>query len=130
MKQNVRATPVKQRVRAECPELRTARAEIERLRGELATALELLARAHTNFEEVAAPDLRRSEERRERPDLSVRELEVAQLIGLGRTVKEIAGGLALSEKTVSTYRSRILMKLHLQNTAELIRYVLQNHLSE
>ncbi len=65
-----------------------------------------------------------------KPALSKRELEVTRLIGLGRTGKEIAAGLALSEKTVSTYRSRILTKLHLKSTAELIRYALKNRLAE
>jgi PAS domain S-box-containing protein len=62
--------------------------------------------------------------------LSGRELEVTRLIGFGRTVKEIAAGLALSEKTVSTYRTRILTKLNLKTTAELIRYALKNRLAE
>jgi len=62
--------------------------------------------------------------------LSSRELEVVRLIGFGRTVKEIAAGLALSEKTVSTYRTRILTKLNLNSTAELIRYALKNRLAE
>ena len=61
--------------------------------------------------------------------LSGREREVAGLIGMGRTVKEIAGGLALSEKTVSTYRTRILTKLKLKSTAELIRYAIKNGLA-
>jgi PAS domain S-box-containing protein len=63
-------------------------------------------------------------------DLSRREREVARLVGMGRTVKEIAALLALSEKTVSTYRTRILTKLKLKSTAELIRYALQNRLVE
>jgi PAS domain S-box-containing protein len=61
--------------------------------------------------------------------LSTRELEVARFIGLGRTVKEIAATLELSEKTVSTYRSRILTKLQLKTTSELIRYAIKNRLS-
>ena len=55
---------------------------------------------------------------------------MTRLIGFGRTVKEIAAGLALSEKTVSTYRTRILTKLGLKNTAELIRYALKNGLAK
>jgi PAS domain S-box-containing protein len=62
--------------------------------------------------------------------LSSREREVMRLIGFGKTVKEIAAGLALSEKTVSTYRTRMLTKLKLKSTAELIRYALKNRLSE
>ena len=50
------------------------------------------------------------------------------MIGLGRTVKEIAAVLALSETTVSTYRSRILIKLGLRTNAELIRYAVKNRM--
>ena len=57
--------------------------------------------------------------------LSLREKEVARLIGLGQTVKEIATALGLSEKTVSTYRKRILDKLNLTTTAEIIRHVIR-----
>jgi PAS domain S-box-containing protein len=56
--------------------------------------------------------------------LSGRELEVARQIGMGHSVKDIAAELRLSEKTVSTYRTRLLSKLHLKSTAELIRYSL------
>jgi PAS domain S-box-containing protein len=63
-------------------------------------------------------------------DLSSREKEVLRLIGLGKTVKAIAAALVLSEKTVSTYRSRMLTKLKLKSTAELIRYVLKNRFAQ
>jgi PAS domain S-box-containing protein len=62
--------------------------------------------------------------------LSSREREVTRLIGFGKSVKEIATGLALSEKTVSTYRTRILTKLNLKSTAELMRYALKNGIAE
>jgi two-component system, NarL family, invasion response regulator UvrY len=62
--------------------------------------------------------------------LSNREREVLRLISSGRTVQEIAAVLALSEKTISSYRSRILTKVGLKTTAELIRYALMNRLSE
>jgi two-component system, NarL family, invasion response regulator UvrY len=54
--------------------------------------------------------------------LSDREAEVLRLIGEGRTVKEIGIQLGLSAKTVSTYRTRLLEKLGLRTTAELIRH--------
>ena len=60
--------------------------------------------------------------------LSDREYQVLCLIGAGKTVSQIADGLALSVKTVSTYRARILEKMHLQNNAELIHYAVQNGL--
>ena len=60
--------------------------------------------------------------------LSDRELEVLRLLGKGRSVKEIAAGLDLSAKTVSTYRTRILEKLGLKTTADLIRYAVEHQL--
>lgn len=58
--------------------------------------------------------------------LSDRELQVLRLMGRGRSVGEIAAQLHLSGKTVSTYRSRVLEKLGLSSTAELIRYAIEN----
>jgi two-component system invasion response regulator UvrY len=60
--------------------------------------------------------------------LSNREFQVMRLIGSGKTVGEIAEVLSLSDKTVSTYKARILEKLHLNTTAELIRYLVENKL--
>jgi PAS domain S-box-containing protein len=73
------------------------------------------------------PDVRRGH-----PDhkaLSGRERAVVRLIGMGRSVKEIAAELALSEKTVSTYRGRVLTKLKLRTTAQLIRYAVTHRLA-
>jgi DNA-binding NarL/FixJ family response regulator len=60
--------------------------------------------------------------------LSDRELQVLCLIGGGRTVTEIAAKLGLSVKTVSTYRSRIMVKLGAESTAALIRFALDHQL--
>lgn len=60
--------------------------------------------------------------------LSDREFDVLRLIASGQTVGHIAMRLSLSVKTVSTYRARILEKMHLKNNAELMRYALTNHL--
>ena len=62
--------------------------------------------------------------------LSNREFEVMCLIGKGKSLKEIGELLFISEKTVSTYRSRILDKLRLKNNSELIRYVIMNKFIE
>lgn len=62
--------------------------------------------------------------------LSDREYQVLCLIGSGKTVSQVAESLALSVKTVSTYRARILEKTHLENNAELIHYAVQNGLVE
>jgi DNA-binding NarL/FixJ family response regulator len=60
--------------------------------------------------------------------LSKRELEVLISLAQGRSVKHIAQSLALSIKTVSTYRARLLDKLQVTTTAELIRYAFDHHL--
>ena len=60
--------------------------------------------------------------------LSDREYQVLRMIGAGRTVTEIGTELGLSVKTVSTYRARILEKLELRTSAELIHYAVINKL--
>ena len=60
--------------------------------------------------------------------LSEREMEVLQLIGAGKSLKEIAAQMALSVKSVSTYRARLLEKMTMSTNADLIRYVVENDL--
>ena len=60
--------------------------------------------------------------------LSEREFEVLRLIASGKAVSEIAEAIHLSVATVSTYRARILLKMNMTTTAELIRYALENRL--
>jgi len=60
--------------------------------------------------------------------LSAREFQVLRMMASGKSVKEIANDIALSVKTVSTYRARILPKTGMKTTAELIRYALQTQL--
>jgi len=60
--------------------------------------------------------------------LSDREFEVLRLIASGKTVGDIAEQLALSVKTVSSYRARILEKMGLSNNAELMRYAIDHKL--
>ncbi|MBX7246343.1 MAG: response regulator transcription factor [Candidatus Sumerlaeaceae bacterium] len=60
--------------------------------------------------------------------LSDREYEVLVQIGKGKPVSQIADEMSLSVKTVSTYRTRILEKLGLENTADLIRYAIERNL--
>ena len=62
--------------------------------------------------------------------LSNREFEVFRKIGAGRTVSQIAEELNLSDKTVSTYRARILEKMNMATNAELMHYALKNHLTD
>ena len=60
--------------------------------------------------------------------LSDREYEVFRLLAAGRSPTEIARRLHLSVKTVSTHKTRILEKLRLGGTAELVRYALEHRL--
>ncbi|PWT90519.1 MAG: DNA-binding response regulator, partial [Blastocatellia bacterium] len=61
--------------------------------------------------------------------LSDREFQILSLIGEGKPIKQIAERLSLSAPTVSTYRARILNKLDLKNTAELVRYAIENEIA-
>ena len=60
--------------------------------------------------------------------LSDREFEVMRLIASGKTVGEIAEVLSLSDKTISTYRARVLEKMGMKTNAELTHYAIQNGL--
>jgi two-component system, NarL family, invasion response regulator UvrY len=62
--------------------------------------------------------------------LSNRELEVIRLLASGKTMGEIADLLQLSDKTVSTYRARILEKMGMRTNVEIIRYAILNELGE
>jgi two-component system invasion response regulator UvrY len=62
--------------------------------------------------------------------LSDREFEVLRFIASGQTVSEIAEELALSVKTISTYRVRILEKMKMKHNAELTHYAIRHSLVE
>jgi two-component system invasion response regulator UvrY len=62
--------------------------------------------------------------------LSDREFQTLRLIASGKTLTQIGQALALSPKTVSVYRARLLVKLQMQSNAELTRYALENKLVE
>jgi two-component system, NarL family, invasion response regulator UvrY len=57
--------------------------------------------------------------------LSDRELQVLRMLAVGKSVKDIGLELALSEKTISTYRTRIIGKMKMRSNAELMRYALR-----
>lgn len=61
--------------------------------------------------------------------LSAQEYKVLLSLATGSRIVEIAAGLNLSAKTVSTYRRRVLNKLGLESTADLVRYVIDHKLS-
>jgi two-component system, NarL family, invasion response regulator UvrY len=62
--------------------------------------------------------------------LSPRELQVLRLVATGKSAKHIADALAVSEKTVATYRARIAQKIGLANNVELTRYAFQHGLTQ
>jgi two-component system invasion response regulator UvrY len=57
--------------------------------------------------------------------LSRRQLEIMRLLGSGLTSSRIAAQLNLSVKTVSTHRARILQKMHMSTTAQIMRYAVE-----
>lgn len=61
--------------------------------------------------------------------LSDREYEVLLYIGEGKSISEIANQLSLSVKTISTYRSRILDKMNMDNNSDLVKYILIHDLA-
>lgn len=61
-------------------------------------------------------------------NLSDREFEVMRLIASGKTVRESAEILSLSDKTVSTYRARLLEKMSMKTNAEITHYAVKNGL--
>lgn len=76
-------------------------------------------------EDLEAPAFRSTHE-----VLSNREFEVLRQIASGKTMSQIAEAMSLSVKTISTYRSRILEKLKLKTTAQLMHFAIKNKLVE
>jgi len=60
--------------------------------------------------------------------LSQRELEVLRQLTNGKSVNEIAEQLAISNKTVSTHKARLMEKMNITSMADLMRYALQHDL--
>jgi DNA-binding NarL/FixJ family response regulator len=58
--------------------------------------------------------------------LSHREFELLRVLGSGMSLKECARHLHISTSSASTYRARLMEKLHLHGTAEVIRFALEN----
>jgi DNA-binding NarL/FixJ family response regulator len=78
--------------------------------------------------EMLALDLGRESNQPLHETLSARELEVLTMLGSGKNISQIAEILHLGVTTISTYRARILEKMNLQTTAELMNYALRNNL--
>lgn len=80
------------------------------------------------FAERLAFDLADASEKPLHEALSNREYQVLVAISTGKTLKEIGAQLSVSPKTVSSYRARLLEKLDLKTTADLILYGLRHGL--
>jgi DNA-binding NarL/FixJ family response regulator len=62
--------------------------------------------------------------------LSDREFHIFRLLASGKTVNDIASELAISNKTVSTHKARLMQKMHLGSNADLVRYGVEHGLIE
>jgi two-component system invasion response regulator UvrY len=79
--------------------------------------------------ETLVTDFQAGELRQPHESLSDREFEVMRLIASGKTVGEIAALLSLSDRTISTYRARILEKMGMRTNAELTHYAFESKLA-
>lgn len=78
--------------------------------------------------QVLADNLGHDDETTPHEKLSDREFQTLKLIASGKRLSEVAEALALSPKTVSVYRARILEKMHLSSNAEITHYALKHGL--
>jgi DNA-binding NarL/FixJ family response regulator len=90
----------------------------------------IAGRRYRNSATVDEIDLQQHPERSQRPHelLSDREYQVLRMIASGLTVSQISARLSLSVKTISTYRARVLEKMGMKTTAELMHYGIQQRL--
>ncbi|MFZ4570971.1 MAG: response regulator [Bacteroidales bacterium] len=78
--------------------------------------------------EKLADELNELSEKTPHERLSDREFDVMCMMGSGNSLVDIAVKLGISDRTVSTYRTRILKKMSLKNNSEVIHYVIDNGL--
>ena len=99
---------------------------------ELVQAIRKILRGGEYISAAVADELvlysRHADDRPLHKHLSDREYQVLCLIASGKEVKEISAELALSAKTISTYRTRLLEKMNMKTNAELTHYAIQNGL--
>lgn len=82
----------------------------------------------SSLAEIIATDFDQPGDKPVYQSLSDREFDVLCHLASGKSIKEIGEGLSLSSKTISTYRERILDKLSLKTTADIIRFAIQEGL--
>ena len=80
---------------------------------------------HAAFLVAGSPDRRAGA-----PALTPRETEVVQAIAEGKSSKEIARTLGISEPTAETHRANLMRKLDVHSVSEIVRYAIRNRLIE
>ncbi len=80
--------------------------------------------------ELLVTDMYHDEEKLPHEYLSDREFEIFKLIVKGDSAKKIASNLNISDKTVSTYRSRILKKMNIKSTSGFVHYAIENNIAD
>ena len=105
--------------------------------GDVIRSIEAAARGEATLDpsltQKVFTEMRRSIQREEAAafnDLTAQEMQVLGLIAEGKTNREIAGALFLSEGTVRNYVSSVLSKLAVSNRAEAAAYAIQHHLRD
>jgi DNA-binding NarL/FixJ family response regulator len=101
---------------------------------ELVEAIQAVSRGDVYISPKVSPEVwmqlrRPKRERMGLEALSQREFDVLRILGGGVSLQECAEQMKVSTSTVSTYRARILEKLNLTSTAELIRFAIENKVS-
>lgn len=86
------------------------------------------SRSVSNFESSTGPGHPAIADRSTLSPLSPREREVVRLVAEGKSNKEISSYLAISVRTVETYRARLMLKLNVNSIAQLVHYAIRNHI--
>ncbi len=98
----------------------------------LLSAIRKVAAGGAFLEPLIAEQMMFELEKRESPvpgtRLSRRELQILKLLGRGKGVNEIADELFLNNRTVSTYKARLMQKMNFKNNAELVLYASESGL--
>ncbi len=98
-------------------------------RSDLLKAVTVVLNGKKHFTESVRREARTRTSAALHEDLSAREYKVLLSVAAGRRTGEAAADLSLSPKTVSTYKRRVMNKLRVKSTADLVRYVIDHKLS-
>jgi DNA-binding CsgD family transcriptional regulator len=82
----------------------------------------------TRLERVLRAQYASNGDQRQHQTLTARETDVLRLLALGLSGKEVSSRLAISVKTIETYRARLMLKLHAKSVAHLVHYAIRRQL--